>query len=459
MKQRSSILPLLFAAATLAVAGCSSGGSAPSPGPTPSPTPTPTPTPPPAGSPAIQVLPTTFDFGKVTLPNQPAPLEVTIRNTGTAALRVSAIALLAPSGGPYALSLTGGSKPCGSGTPTLAVNDSCTVQVAFQPPTAGPFASTLQVSSDAQSSPVVSVPISGASELLTSVTLRINQVDNPTCPNPAIAYLSVIDQGGYPVLGLQAAQFVAAQQKSMTPPSTPRPIISVDPIDFGTYKNVAISALLDHSKSLTDQPVAFADMKTGFSGLLGGLKPNDIAELMKFATEYEVVVPFTSDSAALKAGIELPFNKGTGTRLYDTVYQAVDNISTKTTYRRAVIVATDGVDELPPSAPAIHNLQQVIDNAKSKNVPIFTIGLGVSINATDLGRMAADTGGLYYQASTSQNLATIYQQLASLLYGKQYVMKFDQLPRSVVEVTPDLLLGVSVPPSGNAVKSMTSCPP
>ncbi len=43
--------------------------------------------------------------------------------------------------------------------------------------------------------------------------------------------------------------------------------------------------------------------------------------------------------------------------------------------------------------------------------------------------MAAETGGLYYQANTSQNLATIYQQLASLLYGNQYVVEI----RSIAE--------------------------
>ena len=386
MKQRSSIVTTLLVAFAIALAGCSSGGggSAPSTPSAPNPPNTPAPPAPPAVSPTIQVLPATFDFGKVTSNNAPAPLEITIRNTGTAALRVSSISLFAPSSGPYALSLNGGSKPCGSGTPTIAASDSCTVQVTFQPSTAATFTSTVQISSDAQASPVVSIPISGTSEMLTSLTLRINQIENPTCPNPAVAYVSVIDQGGFPLLGLQAAQFAAAQQPSTTPPSQPRPIISVDPVDFGTYRNVAISALLDHSKSLTDQPIAFADMKAGFSNLLGGLKPNDIAELMKFATEFEVVVPFTTDSAALRAGIELPFNKGTGTRLFDTVYQAVENISTKTAYRRAVIVATDGVDELPPSAPAIHRRSKSSTRQKHERQDLH-IGGRVD-NAADLGR-------------------------------------------------------------------------
>ena len=63
-----------------------------------------------------------------------------------------------------------------------------------------------------------------------------------------------------------------------------------------------------------------------------------------------------------------------------------------------------------------HTLPQVIANAQAKKVPIFTIGLGSSVNTTVLQQMASGTGGVFYQSSASQNLATIYQQLSSLLY-------------------------------------------
>ena len=174
-------------------------------------------------------------------------------------------------------------------------------------------------------------------------------------------------------------------------------------------------------------------MKAGFSNSFGSLKPNDVAEVIRFATENEVTQPFTTDVAALRTAIELPFNKGDGTRLYDTVFLGIDNVANSRTtypgYRGVVIVATDGVNELPPSAPSVHTLQQVIANARSKNVPIFTIGIGASINSSVLNEMATQTGGLFYQANTSQNLATIYQQIAPLLFEKQYVVKFDHLRR------------------------------
>jgi Ca-activated chloride channel family protein len=462
MKQRLSTLPMLFAAATISVVGCSAGGSSPSPGPTPAPTPTPTPTPPPVTSPTLQVVPATFDFGKVTTSNRPAPLEVTIRNSGNAALNVSAISFLAPADPSFMLNTSLGTKPCASVSPTLAAGDSCTVQIAFQPPaTAGSFASTLQIRSNDPTSPNFGLPMQGASEAVSALTVKVNQIDTFPCTNPTTnplttAYVSVIDQGGYPVLGLQSGAFSVNQG---LPPAL-LPIISASFVG-NIYQNVAIAALLDHSKSLMDQPVAFADMKTGFTNLLAGLKGGDIAEVIKFATEYQVVQAFTNNKTLLQAAIAAPFSMGTGTRLYDTVYQAVDNTALQpASYRKAVILATDGVQELPPSAPpAVQNIDTVIANAKSKNVPIFTIGIGAAINATDLGRMATETGGLYYQANASQNLATIYQQLSSLLYENQYVLSFNRAVVGAATVqSPVVITAGSGTLSGSSAKSIVVCP-
>ena len=60
-------------------------------------------------------------------------------------------------------------------------------------------------------------------------------------------------------------------------------------------KPIAIAAVMDNSGSVTKQPVAFADMKTGFFNLFGAMGASDIAQVMKFGTECETMQPFTSD--------------------------------------------------------------------------------------------------------------------------------------------------------------------
>jgi Ca-activated chloride channel homolog len=401
----------------------------------------------PAGTPSIQVFPGSYDFGKVTTTNTPAPLEITIINSGTAALKVSAISLAADS--TFFLNTSAGSKPCGS-APTIAAADRCTFEVAFRPAGAGSYSSNLQISSDARNTPLVGLPISGASEPVSSHTVRINQVERSCPSNEATAYVSVTDQGGYPVRDLTRDHF------SVIEGDVVRPIIASTYVEVA-YQPLALSAVMDYSGSLTQQPVAFADMKNGFSTFVGGMRPQDIGQVIKFESTVEVVQPFTSDKAVLQAAIAAQFGANGFTKLYDAAFKAVDDTALNTTYRRAVLLATDGMDEGPTMPYSARTLEEVIANAKSKNVAIFTIGIGGSINRLVLEQIANETGGLFYAANTSQNLATIYQQLSTVLYERQYLLRFDQLTKPPGTAA---LLRIGTIPStlgGNAVGTITSC--
>ena len=235
-------------------------------------------------------------------------------------------------------------------------------------------------------------------------------------------------------------------------------ITSAIPVDV-VYKPIAIAAVMDYSGSLTDQTVAFADMKNGFSSLFSSLRATDLGEVLKFDNEIEVVQSFTSDKAALLAAIAAPFDKGRATKLYDAVFQAVEDTAVNANYRRAVIVATDGREEGPtPGVPfSTHSLTEVINNAVSKKVPVFTIGIGSLIDRGVLQQMATATGGLYYEANTSQNLANIYQQLSSVLYEKQYTLTFNQLPIGVGVVSSLTVAANFLGITGNAVTTISSC--
>jgi Ca-activated chloride channel homolog len=417
-------LAVLSTALALTLAGCTAGGPAES-GSVPAVPSTPQV---PVATPAIQVLPATYDFGKVTANNRPAPLEVTIGNGGAAPLLVSGLAL--PADATFTLRLDGGSKPCGSGSPTIAAGDLCTVEIAFHPGSTGAFATTLRIASNDRASPLA-VPIAGTSEPVAALTVRINQLQS-TCPaDEVIAYVTVTDQGGYPVTGLLAPGFAVTQD------GVSRPVLSVSYVELA-YKPIASAATLDFSSSLTNQTVAFADMKQGFTDYFGAARTDDVGAVVKFGSEVEVTQAFTSDKTKVIAALSAPFDKGGATKLYDAAFQAVDDTGILSDYRRAVIVATDGADNASARTQA-----DVTSNAQNKNVPIFAIGIGSSINRTTLEQLAADTGGLYFEANTSQNLATIYQQISSILHEKQYIVRFDRLPSGAGAAASSLTVGVS----------------
>jgi hypothetical protein len=56
--------------------------------------------------------------------------------------------------------------------------------------------------------------------------------------------------------------------------------------------------------------------------------------------------------------------------------------------------------------------QSVVTFAKDNGIKIYTVGLGAGANAVELQAFATETGGKYYFAPTSSQLAGIYKQIA-----------------------------------------------
>ena len=404
VKKNVVSLVVLFLFLAFAMTGCGGGGGGESSTPSTPPTPT--------TSPTLQVLPASFGFGTVTTTNSPAPLEVRIKNNGTAALIVSNITLSDPIN--FSLNSNGGSKPCASNSPTIPASDSCTFQVGFQPATDATFAANVQIRSNDGSSPVFTLTMNGIAEPVATLTVRINQLET-SCPTDVVnAYVSVTDQGGYPIPDLVSAAFTVTEGGVILGNPT-----SSKWVGQPVYENIAIATAMDYSGSIT--PEVSVDMQNGTIYLFNNLRPADMGEIVKFGTDFQVMQAFTSDKTALAAAAVAPYIKNNDTFLYDATIKAVDDTALMVNFRRAVIVLSDGFD-----FGSTNTLNQVISNATLKGVPIFTIGLGSSVNTAVLTQMANDTGGQFFTAQTSQNLATIYQQLSSVLYEKQYILEFNQ---------------------------------
>ncbi len=380
----------------------------------------------PPPSPSLQVLPASYDFGKVTSTNSSAPLEVTIKNNGNAALNVSGISFNAPADPSFLLNPGLGTKPCASVSPTVAAGDSCTVQVSFQPSANGSFTSTLRITSNDPTSPSFGLPIQGARENVTSLLVRINQLDTGGCANNSVkAYVSVTDQGGFPVLGPDTVQFLGHTDAHRST-STHCYLRRRQHADryFGSVgsqrqRNQRACRVCRHENRLQQ---LLCVVESGRRG-------------RDHQVQWKSCKP-CSRSPWTSCSCRPPSRHRTPTLPVQSSMTPSIRPSTKprpqtNQPRKAVIVATDGVDEgLPATTPcSTHTVAQVIANGVDKKVPVFTIGLGASINATVLQQIASGTGGLYYQSSTSQNLATIYQQLSSLLYANQYVLTFNQLSK------------------------------
>ena len=422
---------VLFLFLPMAFLGCSGGGSdAPAPAP----------------SPSIEVLPSSYDFGAVTPGNSPAPLEVGIENNGSLGLTVSGI--VSSDTINFNLDLSGGSNPCNTLPLTIAAGGDCTLEVIFDPESDDIFNESLTITSNASNTPTFNLWLAGKSEPIKELNVRINQID--PCPRPVVtAYVNVTDQGGYPVVTLKATDFTLTDDATGPVQPTTANFVS----DTAT---ISVALVMDYSGSLTDAQDAVDDMEESAAYFVDQLRDQpgvvDEAEIIKFDNIFEVVQGFTSDKDLLKAAIYEDWNNGRETTLYDAVVKAVDDTALQSTARRAVIVITDGKD-----TQSLQILDDVINDANNKGVPIFTIGLG-DLDPTILQQMANDTGGSFFEATTSDNLRTIYEQLADVLFQDSYVLTYDT--NLVAELSGNLTIEATYSPTikGDDTKEITSCP-
>lgn len=109
---------------------------------------------------------------------------------------------------------------------------------------------------------------------------------------------------------------------------------------------------------------------------------------------------------------------GSGTALYDAIQFALERLQGESSDRvRAVIALTDGGDNSSGKT-----MQNIIDKAKQLSIPVFTIGLGSSIERVKLQKIADDTGGKYYEAPNEDDLEEIYKSLIEEISGRAYLM-------------------------------------
>ena len=164
------------------------------------------------------------------------------------------------------------------------------------------------------------------------------------------------------------------------------------------------------------------------------LRPKDLAFLISFGAEAELLQDYTNSAKLLRAGLEgLKVNSSTGglhpgpvptvyqprgTILYDAVYLAASDQLRGQVGRKVLVLITDGEDQ-----GSRYKIQQAIEAAQKADAIIygiyyvdrgfysqggFTFG-GVSDSA--LRRMAEETGGHVFSVDRKNSLQDIFKQL------------------------------------------------
>ncbi|MGA2433722.1 MAG: VWA domain-containing protein, partial [Bryobacteraceae bacterium] len=161
------------------------------------------------------------------------------------------------------------------------------------------------------------------------------------------------------------------------------------------------------------------------------LKSKDLAFLISFGTDSELLQDYTSSARLLRKGldglkVDAPppqFNSGPvptiytprGTVLRDAVYVAAREQLKGQIGRKALIVISDGVDE-----GSRVKLQEAIDAAQKADAIIYSIdyadpraygSFGIGMGASDLKKLSEDTGGRVYKVDRKHPLSAVFKEL------------------------------------------------
>ncbi|MFB3905023.1 MAG: VWA domain-containing protein [Acidobacteriota bacterium] len=152
---------------------------------------------------------------------------------------------------------------------------------------------------------------------------------------------------------------------------------------------LSIALLIDTSGSVKSK-LAF-EQKAAVEFLRSTLrKDKDLAAVLQFHEEVELVQDFTYDPELLRAAI-LETRAGGGTKLYDAVFVASQDLLKNEVGRRVLVVLSDGDDTLSEL-----QRKDAIKAAQENDIVIF--GLGIRSADTNYGALkdfAQDTGGLF----------------------------------------------------------------
>lgn len=231
--------------------------------------------------------------------------------------------------------------------------------------------------------------------------------------------VTVFDGAGRLVPGLEQADFQVFEDGAVQ-----------DITNFARERQpVALSLLLDSSTSMEQKLPVAQEAAVGFAKRLS---KRDVAQVIEFDSQTQILQTFTSDDVLLERAIRRT-RAGGSTSMYNAIYAALSELkrvraqSPDEIRRQAIVVLSDGED-----TSSVIDFDQVLDAAKRSEVIIYAIGLK-DREASGTGRwneadyvmksLTRETGGQAFIVEDINQLANIYSQIAEEL-ANQYTIGY-----------------------------------
>lgn len=156
----------------------------------------------------------------------------------------------------------------------------------------------------------------------------------------------------------------------------------------------------------------------------------------KFTYEYKELAKLTSDKATIKNRvntIKTDSENFSGTYVGAALEGGLKQFTEgEEGNRRYVILLSDGIDTSDGEDYDDELLKKQIEVAKQKNVKIYTIGLGNTIDEENLQNIAKQTDGKYYFAATANDLENAFDLIYAELNYNLYDSNNDKVNDSII---------------------------
>lgn len=195
---------------------------------------------------------------------------------------------------------------------------------------------------------------------------------------------------------------------------------------------IALAILLDTSHSMEGKLKTAQAAAVGFARRL---TPEDVASVIGFSGQVEILQAFTNDAGSLERAIRATDADGP-TALYNAIYISLKELkkvkagTEEEIRRQAIVVLSDGDD-----TSSLMPYEEVLDLAKRSETAIYTIGLRQEAGGGKptfkeaefvLKQLASETGGRSFFPSNVNELPKIYEQISrelATLYSLAYTSK------------------------------------
>ncbi|MCZ7557353.1 MAG: VWA domain-containing protein [Bacteroidia bacterium] len=207
------------------------------------------------------------------------------------------------------------------------------------------------------------------------------------------------------------------------------PLYTLSPSQLQIAENstpVEEFSIIEHASPTARYPISVALVMDASGSMVGagnaGARSagHDFVDLMDGVLDEMTVLFFTNTvtlyqqmttiKPMLHAAVDALYASG-ATAVWDGAYAGLTEVAQNgVNPKRAVVLLTDGGDNSSTSSPA-----SVIAKANQSGIRVFTVGLGTSINESELKLIAQLTGGLYFQTPDPTQLRLIFSTIANFI--------------------------------------------